>query len=66
MKKVPKFVGLTMSLKELLDYSEDMEFYLSDEPYVQYLPSDKVTIKVKGKVVDIKDVSISLEGSDND
>ena len=65
MKKVPKLSGISMTLQDLIDYSEDIEFYVEDNKnngfHWIYQPDNIVTVKFKGKVINIKDISIDME-----
>lgn len=60
MKKVMQLTGVTLDIKDIQNYLEDVEIYLDAQVVVLH-PDQKVTVKVKGKIVETSDVQISFE-----
>ena len=60
MKKVALVNGVLLDMEDIQNYLDGMECCMDNGEF--YLnTSDKMTVKVKGKVVDNKDVTISFE-----
>lgn len=64
MKKKPTLVGVQLSVQDLLERLDGFEICLDDEMYWYLSCNDKVTIKYKGKIIDTKDITVSLESEE--
>ena len=60
MKKVAQLKGINLNTNDLLDSMDNMEFYIEQGCFV-ICNDNKLTVKVKGKVIDNKDVTFSFE-----
>lgn len=59
-KKVPKVTGVVLTMSDVHEFLDGIEYY-DDNICWSVEPDAKMTVKVKGKIVNLKDVSISFE-----
>lgn len=63
MKKVSVLKGVVLTLKDIHGFMEEIECYMDKGCFV-ISDSQKMTVKVKGKIVDNGDVTISFEDTE--